>query len=193
MAKWMGVSRGMGMVFPEWGEDVIRRGIRAGQGFPVEEGWGGQEESMDEDTPRGDNSDVYGFGFVETQTYGAYLGRSEYDCDDPDSDGFSEAEWDGWAYDLDRAQVADDVLARFGSRKAWRNGMTSRQASAVRDSQQCFGTVGGVDSFAIDRMGPRARKFTAGRRIEAMMQVSGSSDWQCCGWTATLGGTRMGA
>jgi len=78
----IGLGRTLGVRFPEWREELIRQAIEAGLG-----GYPGKEDGA------GDQAD---------DTF-----EDLYDSDDGDrdSEAFSEAEWTGWAYDLDRAKV----------------------------------------------------------------------------------------
>lgn len=173
--KCIGLGRGMGVRFPEWRETVIRRAIRAGQGVPVEEdGWSTHDvATLRSDT---DETDVYGFGLDEPRGSATHLsqnGGDNYDSDDADSDAFSEAEWDGWAYDLDRPKVVEGAgeggVGRTGTDA--RGGLTTPQGSPVTDDSEpeqisapastSRRRIGGVDGFPVRpaAVRPRARSF----------------------------------
>ncbi|KAF8528564.1 hypothetical protein JB92DRAFT_2863134 [Gautieria morchelliformis] len=131
--KYFGLGRGVvGVRYPEWREDVIQKAIHASRGLPLPESWGRSDLSPDAETPRKDQLDMYGFVREDLDNYAAGLVREDYGSDDSDSDAFSEAEWEGWAYDLDRPKFVDEIGA---IRKPVRDGLTTPQGSPVSDPE----------------------------------------------------------
>lgn len=108
----MGTGKGMSVRFPEWREDVVRRAIDAGlrwDELELHHGEGGRASTPLARTGLGVSASGDP-GEVDTQVVqpegeGEPIFFGGYDTDEDDgagSDTFSELEWDGWAYDLDR-------------------------------------------------------------------------------------------
>ncbi|KAF8576439.1 hypothetical protein K439DRAFT_1640504 [Ramaria rubella] len=146
----------MGVKFPEWREGVLQRAIAAGQGNPVPDAAAAAQEfspASDADVdPLWNNTpthveDVY--GFTTDRDYAEYLAREaqglglgngpglglDDDSDDAGSDaeGWSEAEWEGWAYDLDRpkAVVEEGAVVMEGMEERRRRGAVTPRGSPV--------------------------------------------------------------
>jgi hypothetical protein len=131
--KYFGLGRGVvGVRYPEWREDVVQKAIHASRGLAVPETWARSDLSPEANTPRNDQLDLYGFVREDLDSYAASVFREPYGSEDSDSDVFSEAEWQGWAYDLDRPKFVDEKGA---IRKPARDGLTTPQGSPVSDPE----------------------------------------------------------
>lgn len=165
VVKYVGLGRGMGVRYPDWREDVIRRAIYAGQNSSFPEPWARPDIASDAETSRDDELDKYGFVREDVDNYAASLSR-EYNSDDPDSETFSEEEWDGWAYDLDRPKVMDEIGGGAGNtRKTALHNLRTPQGSPVSDDLQTssvFGPASDSASFpSTTTLRPRAQSFSS--------------------------------
>jgi hypothetical protein len=133
-ARYVGLGRGMGVHYPEWREGIIRKAIHAGLGQNPPESWGRVNLSPEAATPRGDQLDMYGFVREDMESHASTFSREYDDSDDPDSDAFSEAEWESWAYDLDRPKAVAEIGTRHRpTRKRTPSGLHTPHGSPVSD------------------------------------------------------------
>lgn len=137
IARYVGLGHGISVHYPEWRETIIRRATYAGLGTNVPECWERAALSPEEETPRGDQVDMYGFAREDVDNYTAAHTREYEDSDDPDSDAFSETEWEAWAYDLDRPKAVEEIGTWYKpTRKLAPNDLRTPHGSPVSDDPQ---------------------------------------------------------
>ena len=153
----------MGVRYPEWREEVLHKAIRAGRGVTITESRGALDLSPQIRTS--DPDQLHTFDSCEDlDNYAVNLAGDDCYSDNSDSDAFSEAEWEGWAYDLDRPKVVDEVGTGPGrTRQPSRDGVNTLQGSPISDSELVAfsgSALNGANSPSTITSKPRAQSLS---------------------------------